>query len=192
MVVNHTLTLSAMPGQQISMSLTFSKISDDMFNIENWLKYPINDIGYWDINTTNRVISNVINFGPFEGNHSVFWIYTDVSINDQLKMCNIYRCVHGFDGDVIFTVTGEAMHETMRVWQLEDAYGSVLWYEKTKGFLVNGTINHLTDWNHYEFESTNALAVAPGMPLYLWIILISGIGAVAIIIAIVIIRKRKK
>jgi len=152
MYVNHTYTSSAMPDE-VPMTLTFSKLTDDMFHIENELKDPINDVGSWDVNTTTRVISNVVNFGPFDGDHSVFWIYTNISIDDQFMMCNIWKGVHnGFtNGDTLFNVTGEALHGTMAVWQLEDVYGSILWYEKTKGFLVNGTLMYLTDWNNYEF-----------------------------------------
>jgi hypothetical protein len=182
MYVEHNLKLSAMPGK-IPMTLTFTQLSEDTFNIENELGVPINDIGSWDVNTTTRIISNVVNFGPFEGNHSVFWIYTDVSLNDQITMCNLYMCVHGLDGDVVFNVTGEAMHDSMEVWILEDAYGSELWYEKTKGFLVNGTINHLTDWNKYIFVDTNALDVPPpGIPGYGIFLLIGAISAIGIII----------
>ncbi|UCC18444.1 MAG: hypothetical protein JSV62_10035 [Promethearchaeota archaeon] len=191
--IEHIYTLSPMPGEEIPMTMTFSKTSEDMFNIENELKNPINDIGSWDVNTTTRIISNVVKFGPFEGNHSVFWIYTDVSINDQIRMCNIWRCVHGYDGDVLFNVTGEAMHGSMEVWQLEDDYGSLLWYEKTIGFLVNGTINHLTDWNSYEFSSTNAFdtTVASAIPSYMLIIIVPVIGIVSIGFAIFINRKKK-
>lgn len=183
MYVNHKLTLSAMPGDKIPMTLTFNKKSGDMFKIVNDLGYPIDDTGSWWVNTTTRIISNVQNFGPFEGNHSVFWIYTDISLNDQVRMCNIYMCVHGLDGDVLFNVTGEAMHDSMEVWQLEDAYGSVLWYEKTKGFLVNGTIKHLTDWNYYEFEETNALEdtgdeAIPGYSYFLLICIIIGVSII--------------
>ncbi len=187
MYVNHTYTLSPMPGTEIPMTLTFLKISEDIFRIENELKAPINDDGSWDVNITTRIISNVVNFGPFNGNHSVFWIYTDISINDQFPMCNIWRCVHGFDGDVLFNVTGEAMLGSMAVWVLEDDYGSILWFEKTKGFLVNGTINHLTDWNSYEFVSTNAFdppedTDGAAISGYSYLLLIGIIASVSIIL----------
>ena len=190
--VGHTLYISAMPGEPIPMTMTFNKTSEDTFNIVNELKDPINDIGSWDVNVNTRIISNVVNFGPFEGNHSVFWIYNNVSLNDQVTMCNIYMCVHGLDGDVVFNVTGEAMHGSMGVWQLKDDYGSVLYYEKTIGFLVNGTIKHLTDFNVYKFESTNAFALPPGIPSYMLIIIVPVIGVVSIVLSVIIFRKRRK
>ncbi|MFX1326638.1 MAG: hypothetical protein ACFE91_00650 [Promethearchaeota archaeon] len=184
MYVDHIYTVSRMSGVEVDMTLTFTRPSEDTVHIVNKLKSPINDIGSWDVNTSTRIISNVQNFGPFSGNHSVFWIYTDISLTDQFPMCNIWRCVHGFDGDVLFTVTDEAKHGSMAIWQLEDAYGSVLWYEKTRGFLVNGTINHNEDWNSYEFVSTNALdsgdAAIPGYSYFLLIGIIAGVSFILI------------
>ncbi|MFX1554107.1 MAG: hypothetical protein ACFFBV_09285 [Promethearchaeota archaeon] len=183
MEVKHTYTLSQMPGTEIPMIFTFSKLSDDMFHIENELKAPIYDTGSWDVNISTRVISNVKKFGPDEGDHAVFWIYTDVSLNDQFLMCNLWKGQLSPPGDTLFNVTGEAMHGSMAVWILEDAYGSELWYEKTKGFFVNGTISYAPEWNHYEFVETNALRTSgAAIPGYSYLFLISIIIAVSIII----------
>jgi hypothetical protein len=193
MIVEHQFRRSIQTGVS-SMELTFTEISEEMFHIYIVLGWPANMVGSWDVNTTTRIASNVVPpgtvFGPFESNHSVFWIYTDISLNDQIRMCNIWRCVHGYNGDVLFNVTGEATHGSMNVWILEDAYGSELWYEKTKGFLVNGTINHLTDWYNYTFVDTNALDVpaGPAIPGYGYFLLIGAIS----VIGIIIIRSKSK
>ena len=50
----------------------------------------------------------------------------------------------------------------MEVWELEDAFGSVLWYEKSKGFLVNGTNRYSAFWEKYEFIETNAFSSPEG------------------------------
>lgn len=52
----------------------------------------------------------------------------------------------------------------MEVWQLEDDYGSVVWYEKSNGFLVNGTFIWGVSWyEKFEFEGINfGNAAIPG------------------------------
>jgi hypothetical protein len=182
--VKHNYSSNVMMGVYPS-TLTFTKPSSDTVHIVNYLGGDIDDTGSWSVNTNTRIISNQENFGPFNGDHSVFWIYTNVSLDDQLLMCNIWKGVHsGFvSGDALFNVTGEGMHGTTEVWILEDNYGSEMWYEKARGFLVNGTLKHSTDYNQYEFIS----AGIPGIPGYSLFLIISVIA----IISFIIIKKQK-
>ena len=78
------------------------------------------------------------------------------------------------------------------VWVLEDEYGSVVWFEKTIGFLVNGTFRYNTDWQTFEFAETNAFGSSGdtgdgAIPGYNYLILV---GIIAIV-SIIIIKKQK-
>lgn len=179
--VNHILTLSELPDE-IPQTITFSKKSDDLFHVKWHLKGDIDDIGSWDVNTSTRIVSNRQNFGPNDGTHDFFWIYTDVSLNDQIIMFHIWRDYATPEAEAVFNITGEAMLGDMEVWQLEDDYGSVLWYEKTKGVLVNGTLTYLTWWHYYEFVSFSKAGGEPEIPGYNYFILIGIIAIVSFII----------
>lgn len=187
LVVKHNYSTNMMPDTITLSKLTYTFPSSDIIHIVNYLGGDIKDTGSWDVDTSTRIISNQENFGPFNGDHSVFWIYTDVALDDQIVMCNIWKAVHsGFtNGDTTFNITGEAMHGTMEVWVLEDEYGSEVWYEKERGFMVNGTLKHLTDYNTYEFVSAGI--PKPAVPGYSFFLLI---GVIAIV-SIILIRKQK-
>ena len=176
--VEHNYSTNQMPGETTPSTLTYTKPSNDIIHITNYLGGSIDDTGSWDVNASSRIISNQENFGPFNDDHSVFWIYTDVSLNDQIVMCNIWKGVHTGVGDTTFNITGEAMLDTMEVWVLEDAFGSELWYEKERGFMVNGTIIHGGDHNKYEFIS----AGVPVIPGYSFLLIIGIIATISIII----------
>lgn len=184
--VIHNYSSNVMPGVTPS-TLTYTQPSGDNIHLVNYLGGDIDDTGSWDTDTDTRIITNQQNFGPFNGDHSVFWIYTDVSLDDQIVMCNIWKGVHNglTNGDTTFNVTGEAMHGTMEVWVLEDAFGSEMWYEKARGFLVNGTLIHSGDYNNYAFVSAGV--PNPGIPGYSFF-LISGVIA---IVSFIIIKKQK-
>ncbi|MFX0039118.1 MAG: hypothetical protein ACFFB9_02905 [Promethearchaeota archaeon] len=160
---------------------TFTYTSSDLLHIENYLGGIIDDTGSWDVNTTTRIVSNTLNFGPSIGDHSVFWIYTDVALNDQIVMCNLWLDAHTGSGDTGFNITGEAMHGTMEVWILEDEFGSEVWYEKERGFMVNGTLQHSGDYNKYEFVSASVPS-PPAVPGYNCVLIITVIAIVTIMI----------
>ncbi len=185
--VKHNYSTNVMSGITPS-TMTFTKSSSDTIHITNYLGGDIDDTGSWDTNTNTRIISNQVNFGPFNGDHSVFWIYTNISLDDQLLMCNIWKGVHNglTNGDATFNVTGEAMHGTMEVWILKDAHGSEMWYEKARGFLVNGTLKHSTDYNTYEFVSVGVTGL-PGVSGYSLFLII----CVTAMISFVIIQRKK-
>ncbi len=185
MYVKHIHFLSTYP-EDIPTTLTWTKMSDDIFHV-NWeWEGSIDDTGSWDVNITTRIISNVVNWGPV--NHTAFWIYTDASLNDQIIIPNIYLDYPNGE-DTTFNITGEAMYGSMAVWQLEDAYGSVLLFEKTKGFLVNGTISHLTNYETFEFVETNAFDPPEdtgngAIPGYSYLLLVGIIASISIILII--------
>ncbi|MFW9942371.1 MAG: hypothetical protein ACFFFT_15135 [Candidatus Thorarchaeota archaeon] len=187
--VKHDYSTNAMPGVITPSTLTYTLTSSDVIHIVNYLGGDIDDTGSWDVNTSTRIISNQENFGPFDDDHSVFWIYTDVALNDQMLMCNIWKGVHSGTGDTLFNITGESMHGTMEVWVLEDIYGSEMWYEKERGFLVNGTMIHVGDYNMYEFVS--AEIPKPGIPVDLISIIIITLISVIAIVSIIVIRRQK-
>ena len=185
--VKHNYSTNAMPGIITPSTLTYTLPSSDIIHIVNYLGGDIDDTGSWDVSTSTRIISNQENFGPFDNDHSVFWIYTDVSLNDQIVMCNIWKGVHTGVGDTTFNITGEAILDTVDVWVLEDAYGSELWYEKERGFLVNGSMIHIGDYNMYEFVSAGVPKPTPGIPGYSFVLVISIIA----IVSIIVIRRQK-
>lgn len=186
MYVNYINSDSYRPGELIPSTVTFSKTSDEIFHVEWKWEGSYNILGSWDVNISTRIVSNMQTFGPKEGSHDVVWIYTDVSLNDQIIMYNHILDVNDGlgNGDTVFNITGEAMYDTMEVWELRDAFGSVIWYEKSKGFLLNGTHRYLTDWQKFEFEGTNAFSKAgiPGILGYNYFFLIGLLLVSAIVI----------
>ncbi len=182
LVVTHDLSSSVMPTHR--SRLTFTQPSTDIMRVRWWLGSPINDLGSWDADTSSRVVSNSQNFGLYNGSYDCFWIHTDISLNDSLILCSIWKWVHTGDGDTIYNVTGEAMHDDVgEVWVLEDAAGREVWYEKSRGFLVNGTFRYGGDYHTYDFVS----AGVPGIPGYDYFLLFSVIA----IVSIIMVKKRK-
>ncbi|MFX0007549.1 MAG: hypothetical protein ACFFA7_16505 [Promethearchaeota archaeon] len=179
--VVHNLSSSVMPTHK--STLIFTRRSSEIMHITWRLGTPINDVGFWDSNTSTRIASNNQNFGVFNDTHDCFWIHTDISIDDSIIMCNIWKWVHTGNADTIFNVTGEGMHDTMDCWILKDSFGSEVWYEKQRGFLVNGTSKYSTDYHTYELVS----AGVPSVPGFSYFLLISA----TVIVSIIIVEKRK-
>ncbi len=150
-------------------TLTFSKTSDDLFHV-TWRWESPSDMGsgHWDVTISTNIVSNMDNFGPPDDSHNGCWIYINASLNDQIIMYNHPKESYTGDGDTVYNITGEysitggTMDVSMEVWELEDAFGSVLWYEKSKGFLVNGTNRYNAYWEKYEFIETNAFSSPEG------------------------------
>lgn len=179
MYVKHRRSESSIPGGRTTI-LTFSNTSDDIFHVTwEWVGFST---GSWDVNISTNIVSNSIQPAPANGYHNAFWIYTDVSLNDSIILYN-----YDWGSDTVYNITGEATYLSMAVWELKDAFGSVLWYEKSKGFFVNGTNRYLTDWEKYEFLETNALPEAgdpgdPGIPGYNYFFLIGLLLVSALVI----------
>jgi hypothetical protein len=144
------------------------------------------------VNTSTRIVSNLNNFGPENGEHCIFWIYTDVSLDDHINISNIWKAVHTGNGDTEFNITGETTHGTMNVWILEDQYGSEVWYEKTKGFLVNGTFTFSGDYHTYEYVSHSFPSTGNGGPVIPGYDLLLILGVTSLIGINLIKQNRKK
>ncbi|NHJ25407.1 MAG: hypothetical protein EAX89_12570 [Candidatus Lokiarchaeota archaeon] len=160
MYVKHTYCCSKYPGHSsfcgtafidpapgVTTTFKFSKTSSDILHVE-WEWGSDCGTNYWDVNSSSRIVSNNGHaaWGPSNGAHNMEWIYTDVSLNDQVIIFNFWRYA-----DTVFNITGEAMQGSREVWELKDAYGSVIWYDKADGFLVNGTFRYQSDWERIEF-----------------------------------------
>lgn len=166
--------LDPLPG-----TATYTKTSDEIIHVDwKWALCESNCIGSWDVSTSTRIVSNNDGSSPsaWDGGHDWSWIFTDVFLNDQIT---IYNLLNG--SDVVYTITDEANYDSMAVWQLEDDHESVLWYEKSKGFFVNGTFRSKTSWAKFEFEGTNALGKA-AIPGYNYIFLIGLLLVSAIVL----------
>ncbi|UCG70299.1 MAG: hypothetical protein JSV09_04585 [Thermoplasmata archaeon] len=134
-----------------STSFLYSYKTDNTFSA-TWT-FPSVD---WDVNHDNRRLSNVVGVWLSDGDHDPAWILTDVSINDTVELGVIW------DGDHTFKVIGEFIYflpgyGPVEVWNLTDLTkpGGVLWFEKSTGILLNGTV-YQTGGNWYTFNFTSA------------------------------------
>jgi hypothetical protein len=169
----------------IPSTFTFTNNTKQSFHIEWYLGGSIDATGFWDVNTSSRVVANQTSPGPDNDSHDFAWIWTDVQIDDQIMIFNFFS-----NTDHQFNVTGEAMHGTMAVWVLEDDYGSEVWYHKEKGFIVNGTFRYQNSWQNYELvpEAGNGDPTIPGYDIFL---LIGSILSIGVIISIILVRIKK-
>ena len=183
MYVKHFLTqhnhLDGWPS-----TLTFSKTSEDLFHVSwRWEDPSTMGTGSWDVTISTNLVSNMDNFGPDDDSHNGCWIYIDASLNDSIIMFNHPKKLDTGAGDTVYNITGETTYKSMAVWELEDAFGSVLWYEKSKGFLVNGTNRYSAFWEKYEFIETNAFSSPEeGIPGYNYFFLFGLLLVSAIVI----------
>jgi hypothetical protein len=182
LVVNHLYRYYSV-DEIVPSRFTFTKRPDQMFHIKWYFGGSWDVGGFWDVNTSTRIVSNQESPAPDNGDHDHSWIWTDVSLDDQILIFNFFSNV-----DHLFNVTGEAMHGSMAAWILEDNYGSEVWYEKERGILLNGTFKApATGWQKYWFVSA---AVAAGIPGYNYFLLIGAILGCGIIL--IKYRQRKK
>ena len=181
MVVKHIYRIS-MLDEDIPTNFTFTKKSSDIFHVVWEYGGSIDMIGSWDVDVSTSIVSNMLMFGPDVGTHNHAWIWTDVSLNDQVLIFNFFS-----NSDHLLNITGEAMHGSMEVWQLEDDEGSVVWYEKTQGFLVNGTFRYSSDWQKYTFVSVSVPNPNQGIPGYNYLLILG----IITIISIILMKKQK-
>ncbi|MFW9942369.1 MAG: hypothetical protein ACFFFT_15125 [Candidatus Thorarchaeota archaeon] len=179
--VNHIHSLSILT-EEIPTTLTFTKSSEDIIHVKWKWGGSIDGTGSWDVNINTNIVSNMQNWGPDDDSHNWAWIYTDVSLNDQITIFNVIKQMNTGNGDTVYNITGEAMYGSMEVWVLEDIYGSELWYEQERGFLVNGTNKHSTGWEVFEFVNAGipTPGVLPGYSFFLLFGAILGFGLVMI------------
>jgi hypothetical protein len=152
-------------GNSHSSRLSYSYYSGSLF-FESW-----DVMGYsfqWVVDSQSRIVSGGSAFG--DGTHTPAWIFTDVSLGDE-----IFIAVDG-EGDHLFSVAGELIYDLpgfgeVDVWVLEDLDlpGGFAWYEKSTGILLSGTFFYNSGANNYTFsfidtnvEFTYVNGVPPG------------------------------
>ena len=152
MYVDHDFSISL--GISGSSRFAYSHTSGTIFQV-TWTS-PFG-LGQWDVDMLTRVITNsTAVYGS--GTHAPEWIFTNGSIGDLVQISVI------MEGDHIFNITGEIDYflpgfGAVEVWVLEDLTepGGVVWYEKSTGILLNGTIYFIagTEWYTFDFVDTN-------------------------------------
>jgi len=85
--------------------------------------------------------------------HTPVWLFTNISLNDLVLIA-----VNG-EGDHIFNVSDELIYYLsgfgwIEVWILEDLTtpGGIAFYEKSTGFLINGTFYYMGGIGNYTFD----------------------------------------
>ncbi|OLS12461.1 MAG: Serine proteinase (Modular protein) [Promethearchaeota archaeon CR_4] len=136
----------------LPFDLAYSQRSDTIFRATSALSYMGSVIAsFWDEDVTTRMIKNAGGNGMFGyGNHTPFWIFTNVTVGEIVPIS-----VDGVGGH-LFTVTGEQFLDLaaigrVEVWVLSDTTtsGGIAYFEKATGLLVKGTF-------HYSMSGTDA------------------------------------
>ena len=141
-------------------TLTISRLSDTRFFVAwNW-EGDGDGTGHWVVTLSTNIVSDRDGHAPHDGYHNWAWIFNHSSLNDHITLYNFGKQRETGNGDTVYTITNETMYDSMEIWVLKDAFGSEIWYEKSKGFLVNGTFQYLTYWEKFEFVETNAFDTA--------------------------------
>ncbi|MBY9004458.1 MAG: hypothetical protein KGD73_10835 [Candidatus Lokiarchaeota archaeon] len=142
-------------GYALNSTFIYTPYQDGLF-YETWI-FDIMGTYEWMVDPMTRLMSNGSVFG--DGAHTPIWIFTDVSLGDTIPIA-----VDG-EGDHLFNVTGELLYDlqgfgTVGVWVLNDlAYpGTVAWYEKSTGILLDGLFYYFDGMYNFtlEFMNTNA------------------------------------
>jgi len=148
-------------GEVKPSDFTYSYVSGDIFHVDWYM-----DEGgspshmYWDVDSQTRIMENSggdgWQFG--DGVHTPIWIFTDVSLGDEILIAA------DAEGDHLFSVAGELIYDLpgfglIEVWELEDLTtpGGIVWYEKSTGILLNGTFYYAggAGWYTFDFIDTN-------------------------------------
>ncbi|MFX1487993.1 MAG: hypothetical protein ACFFBI_02525 [Promethearchaeota archaeon] len=138
----------------------------------------INLTGSWDVNVDTRIVSNMQIFGPENGSASAFWLYTNISLYDQVLSSCAYH------SNILYDISGELVIPygdiSIGVWEMTDVANTRVWFEKSTGLLLNGTFHYQTNWEKFEFVETNAVFTEAstssggnGIPGYNYIFVIS-------------------
>ena len=139
MYLNHSITFFDRSWGIYPSNILYTRISNDTYYAK-W-----DDFIYgWDhkVNCYTRVVSNTEIYYSWymTGDHTHFWIFPNISIGDIIPI-STYP-----EGDHDYIVRGENIyyHEdgALEVWVLEDLSNplGILWYEKSTGILINGTM----------------------------------------------------
>ncbi|GAH32973.1 unnamed protein product, partial [marine sediment metagenome] len=135
-------------GSSYPSMFSYSYYSGSLF-FETW-----NIMGMsisWYVDSETRLMSGGSIFG--DGTHTPVWIFTDVSLGDEILIA-----ADG-EGDHLFSVAGELIYDlpgfgSVDVWVLEDLDlpGGVAWYEKSTGILLNGSFFYAGGAGLYTFD----------------------------------------
>ncbi|MFX1479805.1 MAG: CARDB domain-containing protein, partial [Promethearchaeota archaeon] len=197
MYLNYTMSVYEYANYTGPLQVSYTQISEFKFRLlmEGNLS-GLQVISRWDVDTQTRLTENYIGNLNFGGPtfHTPFWIFTDVSLNDEIEIGVLV------DNDHLFIVSGESTLNipgvgSLTVWMLEDLTlpGGIAYYEKNTGILLNGTFFFLEGLYNYTFSllSTNVKfgEVKNGIPGYNIIFFGTTIGFLSLM---VVLRKRKK
>jgi len=151
MFIDYTFTIF---GTVYPSQLTWSYVSGDIFHVD-WVMPS--QTQYWDVDTQTRITqgsSGGFAFGS--GVHTPIWIFTDVSLGDQMLIAV------DAEGDHLFEITSELIYDLpgfgpVEVWELEDLTvpGGIAWYEKSTGILLNATFLFSGGFYSFDFVDTN-------------------------------------
>lgn len=196
MYLNYSFTIF---DEILSIQYSYTYLSDGIFH-NNYSLYSEGSLmqgGSWDVNSQTRMMFNSyggISFGS--GYHTPLWIFTDISIGDEIPIAV------DAEGDHVFNVSRELSYKfpgvgTLNLWELQDLSfpDAVVWYERTTGILINGTFIYYGGLSFYifGFGGTNAISVSkagdkviPGYNLYILI------GILCIVSTLIVKRKKKE
>ena len=187
-------------GQTFLMQYVYSSLSERNFHLDYSLYNGsiLLQKGYWDVDSQTRIMTD--SFGGFSfgyGTHTPLWIFTDSSLGDEIPIS-----VAG--SDHTFNVSDELTYNLpdfglVEVWVLEDLDfpGSIAWYEKNSGLLLNSTFLYelgmttgnysltLVYSNYFEVENGN------GIPGYNLLFIIASLGVIILLSAKVKFKKIK-
>ncbi|MHA1264712.1 MAG: hypothetical protein ACTSRS_05675, partial [Candidatus Helarchaeota archaeon] len=120
-----------------------------------------------EVNDQNRLITNSNNAWWGNNTHEPFWIFTNVSVGDTVK---VSRYDNLFPGDFDMNVTSREIinlwGQPYECWKLValDGSNTIAYYDVNTGFLINGSFEYIiiSPWNvTYSFYlvKTNAKAM---------------------------------
>lgn len=153
MYLHHNLTdvgFGIYPSN-VSYSHISGNLYDVVWSLGTWFDY-------WQVDSNTREISGSISTYFADFTHTPFWIFTNVSLGDNVLISSIW------DGDHTFEVTDELIYDLpgygpVGIWVLQDLADptAVVWYEKSTGILLNGTFYYGGGNNYliFDFISTN-------------------------------------
>ncbi|MFX1496914.1 MAG: ABC transporter substrate-binding protein [Promethearchaeota archaeon] len=154
-------------GTIYNTNVTYSYYNGRLFYETLNLEYMGMTMAYpWMVDALTRVMSGASLFG--NGQHSPFWLFTDISLYDTIPIGIFGEGDHNFyvARDLIYNLPGFG---PVDVWELEDLTqpGGLAWYEKSTGILLSGTFFFGGGVGNYTFDfvDTNTnLAVVESQP----------------------------
>ncbi len=151
MYINHAFTSSILGDT--STTFLYSYFGGGIYNVA-WLGQGMT----WDVDVSDRIISNVVGAFFSSGSHTPAWIHNTVSLGDTVQIASILEAEHTWNvsADLTYLLPGFGMIE---IWVLEDLTtpGGLAWYEKSTGILLNGTFVFMGSFDYnFDFNNTNA------------------------------------